>query len=139
MVSHTGLRGLNSADFLVREDGIDLLEVNPRPGATLDLFVDRQGALFRLHLEACDGSLPDTAPVWQGAAATATAYARADVCLPANFAWPAWTADRQPSGETVPKGAPLCTVIAEAADLAAAECLVRHRGAEILARAESAK
>lgn len=136
VVSQTGLRGLNSADFLVREDGFDLLEVNPRPGATLDIFADREGALFRLHLDACNGFLPHVAPDWPAAAAVATVYANATICLPQNFAWPSWSADRQPPGETVPEAAPLCTVLAEAGDAATAERLVRNRAAEILARAK---
>jgi predicted ATP-grasp superfamily ATP-dependent carboligase len=139
LVSHTGLRGLNSADFLVHESGLHLLEVNPRPGATLDIFADREGTLFRLHLDACAGSLPDTPPDWPGAAAAITVYARTDIELTADFGWPDWTADRQAPGEPVPGGSPLCTVLAEASDAAAAECLVRARAAEILARAESAK
>jgi uncharacterized protein len=138
LVSRTGLRGLNSADFLTRADGFDLLEVNPRPGATLDIFTDGQGTLFRLHLDACLGVLPDTSPTWPGSAAAATVYASADIRLPSGFAWPAWTADRQPAGEAVPGGAPLCTVLAEAADSQIAERLVRDRAAEILARAEGA-
>jgi predicted ATP-grasp superfamily ATP-dependent carboligase len=136
VVSQTGLRGLNSADFIVREDGFDLLEVNPRPGATLDVFADREGALFRLHLDACNGCLPLAAPDWQSAAAAATVYADVTICLPQDFAWPDWSADRQPPGETVPEGAPLCTVLAEAADAAIAESLVRDRTAEMLARAK---
>jgi predicted ATP-grasp superfamily ATP-dependent carboligase len=136
LVSQTDLRGLNSADFVVRDDGFDLLEVNPRPGATLDVFADR--GLFRWHLEACQGSLPDAAVVLPNGAAAATVYVRNGVCLPADFMWPAWTADRQPSGEFVPAGAPLCTVLADAADAVAAECLVRRRAAEILALAEGA-
>jgi predicted ATP-grasp superfamily ATP-dependent carboligase len=139
VVAQTGLRGLNSADFLVRADGFDLLEVNPRPGATLDIFADRVGDLFRLHVDACFGVLPDVAPTWPGGAAAATVYARADICLPPGFLWPAWTADRQPSGEPVPAGAPLCTVLAEADDVDAAEGLVRNRAAEILARAGGAQ
>jgi predicted ATP-grasp superfamily ATP-dependent carboligase len=135
VVAQTGLRGLNSADFLVREDGFDLLEVNPRPSATLDIFADRVGDLFRLHVDACLGVLPDAAPAWPGGAAAATVYAHADICLPADFLWPAWTADRQPPGEPVRAGAPFCTVLAEADDVDAAEGLVRNRAAEILARA----
>jgi predicted ATP-grasp superfamily ATP-dependent carboligase len=135
VVAQTGLRGLNSADFLVTEDGFHLLEVNPRPGATLDIFADRVGDLFRLHVDASLGVLPDVAPAWPGGAAAATVYAHADICLPAGFQWPAWAADRQPSGEPVPAGAPLCTVLAEADDVDAAEGLVRHRAVEILASA----
>ena len=40
-----GLRGLNSIDFLVEGSEYTLLEVNPRPGATLDIFEDRDGSL----------------------------------------------------------------------------------------------
>jgi predicted ATP-grasp superfamily ATP-dependent carboligase len=133
LVSHTGLCGLNSADFLVRQDGFDLLEVNPRPGATLDIIPGLN--MFRLHIDACLGVLPDESPAWPGAAAAATVYAQADICLPAGFAWPAWAADRQPPGEPVPRGAPLCTVLAEAADADTAERMVRDRATEILVRA----
>jgi predicted ATP-grasp superfamily ATP-dependent carboligase len=138
LVSHTGLRGLNSADFLVREDGFDVLEVNPRPGATLDIFADTEGALFRMHLDACEGVLPDAMPDWPQATAAAFVYAPAGITLPAVFPWPLWTADRQAPGSFVPAGAPLCTVLAEAANADAAERLVRLRAAEILAHAEGA-
>jgi predicted ATP-grasp superfamily ATP-dependent carboligase len=137
LVARTNLQGLNSADFLVRDDGFDLLEVNPRPGATLDIFADPRGALFQWHLDACRGILPDTAPIWPGAAAAATVYARSSLCLPPNFPWPPWAADRQPPNEPVPSGAPFCTVLAEAKDAVAAEHLVHDRAAEILAQAET--
>ena len=52
------LVGLNSLDFLVEGDGFDLIEINPRPGATLDIF-DRDGLLFRLTCDACRGG-----PTW---------------------------------------------------------------------------
>jgi predicted ATP-grasp superfamily ATP-dependent carboligase len=128
------LRGLNSADFLVREDGFDLLEVNPRPGATLDIFAGNPDTLFQMHLDACDGLLPDPAPEWPGAAAAAVVYATADIHPPSRFTWPVWAADRQGPGEAVPLGAPICTVLAAAADAAAAEHLVHRRAAEVLAR-----
>ncbi len=134
LVPHTGLRGLNSADFLLREDGFDLLEVNPRPGATLDIFADRDGALFRQHLDACAGVLPDTDLALPPASAAAIVYATADIRVPPDFTWPAWAADRQPAGDPVPRGAPLCTVCADAADADTAEACVRHRAAAILAR-----
>jgi predicted ATP-grasp superfamily ATP-dependent carboligase len=136
LVSHTGLRGLNSADFLVRDDGFDVLEVNPRPGATLDLFADGEGALFRWHLDACDGVLPETIPVFPGAAAAAVVYATCRITIPSQFPWPAWTADRQAPGSSVPRGGPLCTVLADAADAETAERMVRDRAAAIQECAE---
>ena len=43
-----GLRGLNSADFLIEGDNAWLIEINPRPGATLDLFDSPSAAALRL-------------------------------------------------------------------------------------------
>ena len=128
----TGLVGLNSADFILGSDGLRLLEINPRPGATLDVFEDPDGRLFALHVEACRGHLPDQPPRFVGAAASAVVYAPCPLRVPAEMAWPDWAADRQRPGR-VRANAPLCSVLAEAADPAAAERLVRERGTAILA------
>ena len=71
--------GLNSADFLVAEDGFRLLEINPRPSATLDIFEPPGGSLFALHMSACAGALDFGAPSLPGATATAIVYAERDV------------------------------------------------------------
>ena len=129
----TGVVGLCSADFLLRPDGFTLLEINPRPGATLDIFHDSEGRLFHLHLDACRGRLPPTAPTFPGAAAASVLYAPTRIRLPAGFAWPDWTADRQPSDEDVPAGAPLCTIITEAQTACLARRVATERAAELLA------
>ena len=129
----SGVVGLCSADFLLRPDGFDLLEINPRPGATLDIFQDDEHRLFRLHLDACRGRLPDRPPNFAGAAAAAVVYAGNTIRLPRGFVWPDWTADRQPSGDDVPAGAPLCTVIAEAETACLARRLINQRVTGLLA------
>ncbi len=53
LAAAAGLVGLNAADCLVRADGFDVLEINPRPGASLDVFADPDGLLFQWHVEAC--------------------------------------------------------------------------------------
>ena len=133
IVLEYGLRGLNSADFLVRADGYDLLEINPRPGATLDIF--RHPSLFRLHVEACRGRMPDRAPAFRGAAAAVVVYAPARLILKPGFLWPDWTADRQDAGKPVESGAPLCTVVARARSTEAARLRVMDRAQSILASA----
>lgn len=133
LVAATGLVGLNSADFLVREGDFDLLEINPRPGATLDL---APGPVFRWHLAACRGSLPTRPPIFPAAAAAAIVYARQATRLPAAFNWPAWTADRPLAGEYVPAHAPLCTVRAAGRDARRVHARLRARRERILARAE---
>jgi predicted ATP-grasp superfamily ATP-dependent carboligase len=110
-----GLVGLNSADFMVRGDGFDLIEVNPRPGATLDIFdPDATAPLFRLHVEACDGRLPGAWAAAAGAAATAIVYADRAIAVPEATLWPDWAADRPPPGTAVGRGEPICTVGARA-------------------------
>jgi predicted ATP-grasp superfamily ATP-dependent carboligase len=132
------LVGLNSADCLVREDGFDLLEINPRPGASIGIF-DPHGDLFRLHVEACQFRLPPAAPVCSGAAGAAVVYAPAPLTLPPGFCWPAWTADRQPPLQPVGRNAPLCTVLATAAEPASVRRLLDARRAEILLRSGVAR
>ena len=74
------LSGLNSADFLVDGENFWLLEINPRPGATLDIFEPPRGSLFALHVAACDGATDRTAPVYRdGAMAAAIVYAEHDI------------------------------------------------------------
>ena len=54
------LKGLGSADFLVNGEDFHLLEINPRPGATLDIFDSEAEPLLRIHLEAVlEQRLPD--------------------------------------------------------------------------------
>lgn len=135
IVREVGLVGLNSADFLVRENEFVLLEINPRPGATLDIY--RHPGLFRLHVAACRGELPSPAPIFPGAAACAVAYAPHTFELTAGFPWPDWAADRQSPGP-VAKDAPFCTITAEAEEIAMSQELVARRKAEILVLAGAA-
>jgi predicted ATP-grasp superfamily ATP-dependent carboligase len=125
-----GLVGLNSADFLLRPDGFDLLEINPRPGASLDVF-DR-APLFALHLAACAGHLPARPPAPGPAAAAMVVYAPRALVVRERFAWPDWASDRERAGP-VPAAAPLCTVRAEGADAAAARAEAERRAARLLA------
>ena len=133
----TGLRGLCSADFLVGADGFHLLEINPRPGATLDLFA--QPGLFTAHLSGCRGEAIPTLPVLPGVRASAVAYARCPISLPTGFDWPGWAADRQPAGVPVPTHAPFCTVHADAPRTDAARALAGERIELILRLAEAAQ
>lgn len=129
--STLGLKGLNSADFLVNDEGCWLLEINPRPGASLDVLTDRRGEMFALHVEACRGALPREAPDYDGFGAAMVVYARREVpCVP-DISWPDWSADRQNAGTRVRSGEPLCTVLASEAGPARAEATVRERAVRI--------
>jgi uncharacterized protein len=133
LTSMVQLLGLNSADFLVRGRAFDLLEINPRPGATLDIFEPSDGSLFAMHISACQGMLPATRPSYQQARASAIVYADRDILAFPVLDWPPWTADRPAVGTSVDNGSPLCTVFACAATATSARQLATQRGAAILA------
>jgi predicted ATP-grasp superfamily ATP-dependent carboligase len=126
-----GLKGLNSADFLVSAERWWLLEINPRPGASFDVFSDRSGELLEAHVRACAGELPKQDFAFEGFRAAAVVYAsRAVSAIPA-IDWPEWSADRQPPGTTVAEGEPLCTALASGPTADAAVSLVAARGRRI--------
>jgi predicted ATP-grasp superfamily ATP-dependent carboligase len=125
-----GLVGLNSVDFLVDQTHFHLVEINPRPGATLDIFADRR--LFAAHVAACAGELPDPPLDAPPPRATAIFYTPVDVTPMPHLDWPAWCFDRQRPGTCLHKDDPVCTVAAEAATPTAARALVEQRLAEFL-------
>ena len=105
--------GLNGIDFVV--DGRDwwLLEVNPRPTATLELWdVAPMPSLFRLHVQACRGRLPATLPTPRGGLATAVVYSGETLRVPKGFFWPDWCSDIPEDGSVIAPGEPVCTVLA---------------------------
>jgi uncharacterized protein len=127
LAAASGLIGLNSFDFLVSGEAFVLIEINPRPGATLDIFEDRDGLLFQAHVDACRGISPSAPLEFTGAAATQIVYARREIgALPA-FDWPEWTADRPGPGGALRLYDPLCTIKACAADPADARARVAER------------
>ncbi len=125
-----GVVGLASADFIVADDVVWFIEVNPRPGATLDLFDRDEDPLLARHVEACEGRM--TAPAIRiGCRAAEIVYARDDIACPLRREWPDWVADRPAGGTKIAAGEPLCTVFATAADAASARRLVAARAQEI--------
>lgn len=131
-----GLVGLNSLDLMIEGEYFTVIEVNPRPGATLDIF-DGQGdvSLWRLHLDAVAGRLPSRSPAAPGETrAAAIVYAPERIVIPAAMAWPAWTADRGVAGTIVDRGDPVCTVRARAATPLSARAQAERRGAWLLAQ-----
>ncbi|MGH6858955.1 MAG: ATP-grasp domain-containing protein [Phyllobacterium sp.] len=128
----TGLVGLCSADFIDGESGLHLIEINPRPGATLDIFDCETTPLLREHLRACSGSAISV-PVYEGSAAAAIAYTPNAIAAFPGIDWPSMTADHQISGTALAAGDPVCTVFATASSAMAAERAVKSRIEEIAA------
>lgn len=129
-----GLRGLNGIDLVMTADGEPvLIEINPRPTATMMLYGHRlAGGLFAAHLAACRGRLADVNPLAGPVKGLRVVYAPRDMTVGEDARWPRWCGDRPAAGSVVPRAAPLCTVQAEAVDGAAASRLLTRREGEVL-------
>jgi predicted ATP-grasp superfamily ATP-dependent carboligase len=133
LAAAAGLVGLNSLDLMVEDERFQIIEINPRPGATLDLF-DGLLPLWRIHLDAVSGQLPGARAASGLIHAAAILYAPAALAIPRDMAWPGWASDRGPPGSRVPRDAPLCTVHAAAKSVAAARARLAQRADRLLAR-----
>lgn len=130
LARHTGLVGLCSADFIDGPDGLHLIEINPRPGATLDIFDSDTAPLLNAHLRAVRGE-KIAVPTYRGAAASAIAYTPHPICRFPDIEWPSLTADHQSPGSALDAGDPVCTVLAQARSAIAAERAVKRRITEV--------
>lgn len=113
------LRGLNTLDCMLTMNGLQVLELNPRPGATLSLYdADIKQGLIRKHIEACHGKLPMKSMHLPGRVrAHEIVYALHPVEIMDDFQWPECSADRPMPGTCIETGRPVCSVQAEANDV----------------------
>ncbi|HMM53626.1 MAG TPA: ATP-grasp domain-containing protein [Candidatus Desulfobacillus sp.] len=103
------LRGLAGLDFLVDGEAVQVLELNPRPTASLALYPGLD--LFQLHREACAGRLP-ALPLARGwrPCGEAVLYANGALAVPADFRWPSNCADLPDGTADFAPGEPVCSV-----------------------------
>jgi len=128
LVQASGLVGLNGLDFMLAGETPFVLEVNPRPTATIDLYdADFDGGLLALHLCACGGELAEIPTTAKVARAHAIVYASVALRVPVGIEWPEWCTDLPEGGSVIPMGAPVCSVHAQAATNAGARDLVLAR------------
>lgn len=131
LVDAFGLRGLNSADFIVGPQGWWLIEINPRLGATLDLF-DADSALFAAHVAASRGERLPRVGAPPGGRALQLVYTPDAIPAIPRIDWPDWVADRPPAGLAVPAETPLCTILASANEACEARRLCELRAGDVL-------
>jgi len=103
-----GLKGLNSLDFIQDGEDVYVLEINPRPSASMQLY----GDLLAHHIEACQGRLPAALPKRRGYAGFRVVYADTDLRVSEAFDWPEWTQDRPSVGAVCRPGQPVCSITA---------------------------
>jgi predicted ATP-grasp superfamily ATP-dependent carboligase len=101
------LKGLNSLDFMQDGEQMYVLEINPRPPASMQLYDD----LLTRHIAVCRGSLPDALPRQKGFTGFRVVYADKDLRIPDEVIWPDWALDRPEAGCVCRAGQPVCSVI----------------------------
>ncbi len=127
LVQASGLVGLNGLDFILAGETPFVLEINPRPTATIDLYdADVERGMLALHLRACRGELAEV-PAASVARAHAIVYAAVALRVPVGIEWPEWCTDLPEGGSLIPMGAPVCSVHAAAATSAEARELALAR------------
>ncbi|GLS42446.1 ATP-grasp domain-containing protein [Methylobacterium brachythecii] len=129
----TALQGLASADLLVDGETWWLLEINPRPGATLDLLDRRPTPLLLQHIEASLGTLPALDPSPVDAAGSEICYAAQRYASMPPLDWSDFTRDRPRAGSLVARDAPFCTVTASGPNSEAVKQTLRDRAGAIAA------
>lgn len=120
--------GLFSVDFLIDGSAWWLLDINPRPGATLDIF-DIDGAnLFEHHMNVVAGHLPAAGFSYKSAAAAEIVYnGRKKSKVPKDFIYPEWIKDQPAPGALIGPDEPICTVLAIADNASNARRLCKER------------
>jgi uncharacterized protein len=108
LVLSLSLKGLNSMDFIQNEQASYVLEINPRPPASMQLY---DADLFVRHIKACQGELLDDEVQQAGFTAYQIVYARQDTLIPDGFAWPEEAVDIPHSGSIIATGQPICSMI----------------------------
>jgi len=134
VAAHFRLLGMVSFDFIVTDGAPQLLEVNARPGAALDVLDDDLGTQIAGHVEAFmpdKNSRSHEAIAPQQSRAAAILHADRGALVLGEVPWPDWSADRGAAGTAVPAGAPLATATAVAANAQQAESLARARLAQL--------
>jgi uncharacterized protein len=112
------LRGINSIDFLLNNNELNILEVNPRLSASLQLYSAKKGNLFAAHVQAClnqpiDWPIVDKTSD-KASRAMQIVYANKTAQVPAEMDWPDWVCDIPQPNSEIAAGAPLCSVVADA-------------------------
>jgi predicted ATP-grasp superfamily ATP-dependent carboligase len=110
LAAEFGLIGLFGVDFVWDGEHAWVVEVNPRPTGSLELF---GAGAFDAHLEGCAGRLPARGAAPEGAAGKAIVYATHDTDVGDTGDWPArGIRDVPHPGERIDAGNPICTLLA---------------------------
>lgn len=109
LVPDLSLKGLNSMDFIQDGKRSFVLEINPRPPASMQLY---DADLLLRHIKASQGMLLDYQPNQTRFTAYQIVYAQQNTQIPDSFEWPEGVVDIPSAGSKISIGQPICSMIA---------------------------
>lgn len=111
LVALAGLVGLNGIDFVVDRDSFWVLEWNPRPTATLELY-DPEFAegLLRAHVSVCLCEPIKLEQHWGPVRGHTIVFARSKVSVPPDWQPESWCSDIPCPDVLISAGMPICSV-----------------------------
>ena len=109
------LTGLFSLDMMLTNDGLKVLELNPRIPASFEHYQQLlpKFNLLEAHLQACRGLTVACLPKAIGRVANRILFAPFISTLATNMEWPEWAADRPIPGTVFQLGEPICSITAK--------------------------
>ncbi|MBK8335606.1 MAG: ATP-grasp domain-containing protein [Sterolibacteriaceae bacterium] len=111
LVALAGLVGLNGIDFVVDRDAFWVLEVNPRPTATLELYdPDFADGLLAAHVAVCLGEPIRLEQVWGPVRGHAIVFAPTGFRVPPYWQPESWCSDIPCPDVPIAPGMPICSV-----------------------------
>ena len=134
LVGSLGLTGFHSLDFLIEDSRCLVLEVNPRPCASLMLYDrDFDSGLLNAHIRAVEAfELPEAVGGSRRVRGLEIVYAPRALVLNQALRWPSWVVDRPAPGTRLSAGDALLTVTAAASSRKAVVSLLALRRHAIL-------
>lgn len=136
LVRVSGLRGLCGFDFLLDQETLVALEINPQPPAGFELYELYDGdipeGLVHWHIRSFLGPISAFAERLAARApapvhATAVLYAEAPMIVPPDAAFPAWCRDLPGSGRYIDAQTPVLAVVATESSHEAARVTIEAR------------
>ncbi|MCK5830547.1 MAG: ATP-grasp domain-containing protein [Methylococcales bacterium] len=109
LVTEFSLKGLNSIDFILKNDCCYILEINPRPSASMQLYND---GLIDKHMSSSLQNALGSISNLKEYRAYQVVFAETDTIINNDIQWPEWLVDRPHDGSLIHTGLPICSIIA---------------------------
>lgn len=110
LVKEFAVRGINSLDFIVSDKQCFVLELNPRPSASQQLYSDRW---LKEHINSFIADKPELVNDEINCRAYKIIFAKVDCFIKKNINWPKWVVDIPQVKSIIYMGMPICSIIAE--------------------------